>query len=188
MAVESIDRNLLLHLLTENELTRCEIAKRLGCSAERVRQLEKKLVGRTGNEARRERKNRALQAGFDQIPFVRAAKRWGLDVEPSKGASDYRVWHKSKLYINGKLCLLRRGTGNDGRRGLYKRLRKPGERAKICIMDVADGDFLIIPMNKMPTRTMFRLSDPKPSTRTGGVRSPWRKYLNNWSAFVERKR
>jgi hypothetical protein len=188
MALESIDRNLLLHLLTENELTLREIAKRLGCSAERVRQLQKKLAGRTGNEARRERKDRRLQASFDRIPFVQAAKRRGLNVEPSKQTSDYYVWHKSKLYVNGKLCLLRRGTGNDGHRGLYKRLRKPGVKAKICVMDLANGDFLIIPMNKMPTRTMFRLSDPKPSERACGPRSPWRKYLNNWAAFLGRKR
>lgn len=183
MAIASIDRNLLLHLLTENELTLREIGERLGCSSERVRQLEKKLIGRTGNEARRERKDRRLQASFDRIAFVKAAKRRGLKVEPSKRLPD-DVWHKSKLYVNGKLCLLRRATENEGRMGLYTRLRKPRERAKICVMEVANGNFLIIPMSKMPPRTMFRLYETISTRRN--VRSPWRKYLNNWSAFTKK--
>jgi len=68
MALQTANRDLLLHLLAENELIRREIGKRLGCSAERVKQLEQKLLGRTGNEARREKRQKKLRA--------RSLQRW----------------------------------------------------------------------------------------------------------------
>ena len=66
MSAQNVDKNLLLHLLTENELNHREIAERVGCSAEHVRQLELKLLRRTGHEAQRERRERKLQASFDR--------------------------------------------------------------------------------------------------------------------------
>jgi len=45
MALQTVNRNLLLHLLAENELTLREIGKPPGCSAERVKQLEQKVLG-----------------------------------------------------------------------------------------------------------------------------------------------
>jgi DNA-directed RNA polymerase specialized sigma subunit len=68
-----VDKNLLLHLVTENELNRREIAELVGCSAERVRQLELKFLRRTGHEAQRERRERRLQASFERNEFVKAA-------------------------------------------------------------------------------------------------------------------
>lgn len=189
MSEQTVDRKLLLHLLKENELTLREIGERLGCSGERVRQLEKKLLGRTAREAQRERGNRQLQAVFDKNPFVYGAKRHGFDVEPSKHERRPK-WHKRKLYVNGKLCLLLRSTGNAGYRGLYVRLRKPErEEARICVIEVVTGDFLMIPMKKMPSSpTMFSLYDPVSSKKIYVLRRPWRKYLNNWSVFGKTKR
>lgn len=188
MSIQTVDRKLLLRFLRENELTLREIGERLGCSGERVRQLEKKLLGRTAREARRERGNRKVQAVFDKHPFVYAAKRRGFDVEPLKrerGPKRPPKWHKRKLYVNGKLCLLLRSTGNVGYRGLYVRLRKPErEKARICVIEVLTGDFLMIPMNKMPSSpTMFSLYDPVSSKKIYVLRRPWRRYLNNWSVF-----
>jgi hypothetical protein len=183
MFPQTVDRNSLLHLLTENELTLREIGKRLGCSGERVRQLEKKLLGRTARDAQRERRNRKLQADFDKNPFVQAARRRGFEVEPSKSERRSGL-HKRKLHVNGKLCLLRRLTGNAGYRGLYVRLRKPWEKAEICVLEVVKGDFLIIPIKRIPSSpTMFSLYDPVSSKKIYALRRPWRKYLNNWSAF-----
>src|ERR1035437_5185099 len=105
-------KDVLLHLLTENELTHREIAKRVGCSAERVRQLELKLLNRTGRQAQRERRERKLQENFDRNEFVKAAKRRGFIVEPSKGAR--RGWNKRELYVNQRFCLLRRAYENVG--------------------------------------------------------------------------
>lgn len=189
MSAQTVDRKLLLRLLKQNDLTLREIGERLGCSGERVRQLEKKLLGRTAREAQRERANRKLQAVFDKNPFVHAAKRRGFEVEPSK--TDRRSkWHKRKLYVNGKLCLVMRLTGNAGYRGLYVRLRKPTRvRAEICVMEAANGDFLLIPLKKMPSSpTMFSLYDPVSSKEIYLLQRPWRKYLNNWSAFGKNKR
>ena len=189
MSVQTVDRKLLLHLLKENELTLREIGERLGCSGERVRQLEKKLLGRIGRESQRERGNRKLKVVFDKNPFVHGAKRRGFDVEPSKHERRPK-WHKRKLYVNGKLCLLLRSTGNVGYRGLYVRLRKPErEKARICVIEVVTGDFLMIPMKKMPSSpTMFSLYDPVSSKKIYVLRRPWRKYLNNWSVFGKNKR
>jgi sigma-70-like protein len=166
MSAQNVDKNLLLHLLTENELNHREIAERVGCSAERVRQLELKLLHRTGHEAQRERRERKLHASFDRNEFVKAAKRRGFIVEPSKGAT--RGWHKRQLYINGKLCLLRRAYENVGHKGWYTAIRNPWQRAEICVMKLGQGRFLIIPMKKCRAdQTVIRLRI-HPRHRKGG--------------------
>jgi len=182
MSAQNVDKNLLLHLLTENELTHREIAKRVGCSAERVRQLELKLLRRTGHQAQRERRDRKLQESFERNEFVKAAKRRGFNVEPSKRAT--RDWYKREFYVNGKLCLLRRAYENVGHKGWYTAIRKPLQRAEICVMELRQGRFLIIPMKKMPrSTTMFSLDDADSSKRV----CKWRKYLNNWAAFNQKR-
>jgi len=187
MRPQTVDRNLLLHLLTKNELTHREIANRLGCSAERVRQLELELLGRTGHEAQRERRERKLQGIFDRNEFVKAAKRRGLNVEPSKSARG--DWCKTELYVNGKFCLLRRAEENVGFEGWYTAIRKPWQRAEICVMVLRQGGFLIIPMKKMPrSKTMFSLGDSDSQKRAGKWEYIWRKYLNNWAAFNQNRR
>jgi len=154
---QKVSKNLLLHLLTENELTLREIAKRVGCSAERVRQLALKLLGRTGHEAQRERRERKLRESFERNHFVKAAKRRGFNVEPSKHTP--LDWYKRELYVNGRFCLLRRAYDNAGYKGWYTAIRKPRQRAETCILELKNGEFLIIPMKKMPrSRTMFRAS------------------------------
>jgi hypothetical protein len=181
----SVNKNLLLHLLTENELNHREIAECVGCTAERVRQLELKLLGRTGHDAQRERRERKLQANFERNEFVKAAKRRGLIVEPSERV---RGWHERQLYINGKLCLLRRAYENVGYEGWYTAIRNPWQRAEICVMELGQGRFLIIPMKKMPrSRTMFSLDDADSSKRVCKWPHYWRKYLNNWAAFDQEK-
>ena len=97
MSAQKVGKNLLLHLLTENDLTSREIAKRVVCSAERVRQLALKLLGRTGHQIRRERRELKLQENFERNEFVKEAKRRGLKVEPSKRTS--LDWYKK-----GTLC------------------------------------------------------------------------------------
>jgi len=185
MSVQSVDKNLLLHLLTENELSLREIAKQVGCSAERVRQLALKLLGRTGHQARRERRQRKLQESFDRNEFVKAAKRRGFNVEPSKRTS--LDWYRRELYVNGKFCLLRRAYGNVGHKGRYTAIRKPGQRAEIYVMELGKRRFLIIPMKGMPrSRTMFSLDDAD-SKRVYKLRTCWSKYLNNWAAFGREK-
>src|SRR5713226_9187263 len=129
MSSQKVDRNLLLKLLRENKLSRDEIGNRVGCSGERVRQLERKLLGRTGKQAQRERREsgpdaRRLQANFDRNGFVKAAKQQGLNVAPAKRRRPLD-WFKRKLYVNGKLCLLRRAYKNVGYRGRYVAIRKP---------------------------------------------------------------
>jgi hypothetical protein len=184
MNAQTVDKNLLLHLLAENELTRREIAKRVGCSAERVRQLELKLLHRTGHEAKRERRERKLQESFERNEFVKAAKRRGFNVEPSRRAP--LDWYKREFYVNGKFCLLRRAYDNAGYKGWYTAIRKPRQRAEICVMELGKRRFLIIPMKKMPrSSTMFRLDDAD-SKSVYVLRRHWREYLNNWAAFNQR--
>ena len=179
-------RGLLLHLLTENELTHREIAKRVGCSAERVRQLELKLLNRTGREAQRERRERKLRENFDRNEFVKAARRRGFIVEPKRAR---RAWNKRELYVNGKFCLLRRAYENVGHKSWYTGIRKPQQSGEICVMELGRGKFLIIPMKKMPrSRTMFSLDDDEDSSkRLCKWPHYWRGYVNNWAAFSSQK-
>jgi len=184
MRPQSVDRKLLLCLLTENELTHRQIANRVGCTPERVRQLEIELLHRTGREAQRERRERKLKEIFDGNEFVKAARRKGFKVEP-KGAK--RDWFKREIYVNGKLCLLRRADENKGNKGWYTAIRKPSQKAEICVMELSRGRFLIVPMEKMPgSRTMFSLENPETLKRTGKWQYPWRKYLNNWAALPKK--
>jgi hypothetical protein len=181
MRPQEVNNILLLHLLTENNLNHREIANRLGCSAERVRQLELELLGRTGHEAQRERRERKLRERFESKGFVRAARRKGLKIEPVISRSG--EWYETELYVNGKLCLLRRAYENVGYKGWYVSIRKPrkaGQRAETCILEVRNGKFLVIPMKEMPNSpTMFRASLKGVYT----LRRSWRKYLNNWSVL-----
>ena len=186
MSGQSVDKTLLLHLLTENELTLREIAKQVGCSAERVRQLALKLLGRTGHQAQRERRKQKLQESFERNEFVKAAKRRGFNVEPSKRTPLH--WYKRELYVNGKFCLLRRAYKNVGRKGWYTAIRKPGQRTEICVLELGKGRFLIIPMKNMPrSATMFSLDDTDSSKRVYKLRYNWREYLNNWAAFNQKR-
>jgi len=183
MRPQSVDRKLLLRLLRENQLTHKQIAKRVGCTPERVRQLEIELLHRTGREAQRERRERKLQETFNRNEFVKAAKRRGFRVEPKCAKRD---WFKRELYVNGKVCLLRRAHESVGHRGWYTAIRRPWQKTEICVMELSQGRFLIIPMKKLSkSRTMFSLEDPDTEKRTGKWQYYWRKYLNNWAAFGE---
>jgi len=179
MRPQTVDTNLLLRLLTENELNHREIANRLGCSAERVRQLELELLGRTGHEAQQERRERRLRERFESKAFVRAGRRKDLNIKPVISRSGQ--WYETELYVNGRLCLLRRAYENVGYKGWYVSIRKPRkdrQRAETCILELGNGKFLIIPMKEMPNSpTMFRASLNGVYT----LRRSWRKYLNNWS-------
>jgi hypothetical protein len=186
MRPKSVDRNLLLRLLRQNKLTHREIAEQVCCSAERVRQLEKELLHKSGRQAQLERRERKLKEVFEGNAFVRAAKRRGFEVKPKRAKRD---WFKREFYVNGKLCLLRRAEENVGNRGWYTAIRKPSQEAEVCVMELRRGKFLIIPMRKMPqSRTMFSLKNPETKKRTGQWRYCWRKYLNNWVALTKVKR
>ena len=128
-----------------------------------------------------------LRAGlFERNEFVKAAKRRGFNVEPSKRTPLH--WYKRELYVNGKFCLLRRAYKNVGRKGWYTAIRKPGQRAEICVLELGKGRFLIIPMKNMPrSATMFSLDDTDSSKRVYKLRYNWREYLNNWAAFNQKR-
>jgi len=181
MARQSVDRGMLLHLLTENELTMPEIGKRAGCSRERVRQPAQELLGTTGWQRERARPDRRLEASFDKNLFVQAARRRGF--KPSKREQPYD-WYTRKLYVEGKLCLLRCATESVGYRRWYVRLRKQREKAEINLMELANGDFLINPTSQMPTLpTIFLACMIRRRRKKYELPRHWRKYLNNWSVF-----
>jgi len=128
-----------------------------------------------------ERRQRKLQESFERNEFVKIAKRRGFNVEPSKRTP--LDWYKREFYVNGKFCLLRRAYNNVGYKGWYTAIRKPWQKAEICIMELGKGRFLIVPMKKMPrSATMFSLDDAD-SRRVYELRRYWRKYLNNWAAL-----
>jgi len=84
--------------------------------------------------------------------------------------------------------LLRRAYKNVGRKGWYTAIRKLGQRAEICVLELGKGRFLIIPMKNMPrSATMFSLDDTDSSKRVYKLRYNWREYLNNWAAFNQKR-
>jgi hypothetical protein len=181
MRPQRVSKNLLLKLLNQNKFTHRQIAARLGCSSERVRQLELELLGRNGHQAKHERCDLRFRKKFEKMNFVKAARQRNLSVSPVK--SETGRWYDRKLYVNGKTCLLRRARLNVGYKGKYVSIRRPTQQADVCVLDLASSGFLIIPMKEMPSSvTMFRSS-------SDGVHSSkstsWRKYLNNWGILLQ---
>jgi hypothetical protein len=182
MRLQRVKTNVLVQLLTQNRFTHRQIATRVGCSPERVRQLELKLLGRTGHQAKQERRDQKFREKFEKINFVVVAKQKSLDVRPAKSKTGR--WYDTRLYVNGMLCLLRRAYQNAGYKGKYVSIRKPSHEAGLCILEVTKCEFLIIPMREMPLSvTMFRAS---PAGINSLNETSWRKYLNNWDIFIQK--
>jgi hypothetical protein len=185
-----IDRERLVTFLKENKLTRSEIAERLGCSRERVRQLELDLLGRTGSEAKRERRYKRISemAGtmlqtFRKIEFVRIATRRGFKVEPvyqSNGLPKF-----SKCVVNGKLTLLRRIATKGPRRVIH--LRRPRVDNDVCVFTTPFG-LLIFPKDKLPKKETMIVVKPKIHHGPKGCRHDYMDHLNRWDVFRGQKR
>jgi hypothetical protein len=165
---------LIRAMLERNCITHAEIARRIGVTRERVRQLALQMGfadGRSRHAICRMERRKKEMAEF----FVEAQKR-GFPVEP--------LGRKS-AYINGKICIQRQACWHTIGRGKYKytylSIHRPSSRFDICAWKLPDGRFLILPKKLVGfTQTTF---NPEESERLGTYSSShyYREYIERWS-------
>src|SRR5437899_6465630 len=129
---------LIRAMLERDCITHAAIARRIGLTRERVRQLALQMGfadGRSRHAICRMERRRKEMAEF----FVQAQKR-GFEVE---------LLGPRSAYINGKLCVQRKacwhGTGKKVYKYTYLSIRQPGGRFDICAWKLPDGRFLVLP-------------------------------------------
>jgi len=172
---------LIRAMLERNCITHAEIARRIGVTRERVRQLALHMGfadGRSRHAICRMERRRKEMAEF----FVEAQKR-GFAVEPLGMRS---------AYINGKLCVQRKACRHDIRKSeheyTYVSVRQPGGRFDICAWKLPDGRFLILPKKLASFRqTTF---NPEESEYLGTASSShyYRQYIERWSLLGRPRR
>jgi len=165
---------LIRAMLERNCITQAEIARRIGVTRERVRQLALQLGfadGRSRHAICRMERRRKEMAEF----FVEAQKR-GFAVE---------LLGTRSAYINGKLCVQRKACwhdiGKSGHKYTYLSIFRPAGRFDICAWKLPDGRFLILPKELTGFRqTTF---NPEESDRPGTASSShhYRQHIERWS-------
>ena len=169
---------LIRAMLERNCITHAEIARRIGLSRERVRQLALRMGFSDGKSrhaiCRIERRRKAMPEFF-----VKAKER-GFAVEP--------LGRKS-AYINGMICVQRqacwRAVGQRGYEYKYLSIRRPSIRFDICAWRLPDGPFLILPKKLVGFRqTVFT---PKESDHPGTAITShhYREYIERWSLLEQ---
>jgi hypothetical protein len=172
---------LIRAMLERNCITHAEIARRIGLTRERVRQLALKMGfadGRSRHAICRMDRRKKEMAEF----FLQAQKR-GFAVEPLGARS---------AYINGKLCVQRQAcwhdVGSNERKYTFLSIRQPKVRFDICAWKLPDGRFLILPKELSSfTQTTF---NPEESERLGTNSSShyYRDYIERWSLLGRPRR
>src|SRR6267143_1023790 len=160
---------LIRAMLERNCITHAEIARRIGVTRERVRQLALQMGfadGRSRHAICRMERRRKEMAEF----FVEAQKR-GFAVEPLGTRS---------AYINGKLCVQRKACwhaiGKSEHKYTYVSIRQP------------DGRFLILPKKLAGFKqTTF---NPEESEYLGTASSShyYRQHIERWSLLGRPRR
>jgi len=167
---------LIRAMLERNCVTHAEIARRIGLTRERVRQLAPLMgfaAGRSRHAVcRMERRKKALPEFFQE------AQKRGFAVEPLGPISGY---------INGKLCVQRQACwhhiGTNERKYTFLSIRKPTVQFDICAWKLPDGRFLILPKKLTGFRqTAF---NPEESDRPGtnGTSHHYREHIERWSVL-----
>jgi hypothetical protein len=165
---------LIRAMLDRNCITHAEIARRIGVTRERVRQLALQMGFADGRSrhaiCRMERRMREMPEFF-----LEAQKR-GFPVEPLRARS---------ACINGKICLQRQACWHDIGKGKFKytylSIHRPTTQFDICAWKLPDGRFLILPKELVDfTQTTC---NPQESERHGTYSSShyYRDYIEKWS-------
>lgn len=172
---------LIRAMLERDCITHAEIARRIGLTRERVRQLALLMgfaAGRSRHAICRMERRRKEMGEF----FVAAQKR-GFAVE---------MLGTMSASINGKVCLQRKACWHDIRTGKYKytylSVHRPACRFDICAWKLPDGRFLILPEKLVGFRqTTF---NPEESDRLGTNSSShyYREYFERWSLLGRPRR
>ena len=164
---------LIRAMLERNCITQAEIARRVGLTRERVRQLAQQMGfadGRSRHAICRIERRRKEMAEF----FVKAEGR-GFPVEPLGPKSSY---------INGMLCVQRQACwheiGKPRYQYTYISIRRPTGRFDICAWKLPDRRFLILPKKLVHfAQTTFNLEE---SERPGTASSShyYREHIERW--------
>jgi hypothetical protein len=165
---------LIRAMLERNCITQADIARRIGVTRERVRQIALQMGFADGRSrhaiCRMERRQKTME------PFFLEAQKRGFQVEPLGTRSGY---------INGNICLQRQACWHNIGKGKYKytylSIYRPKGRFDICAWKLPDGRFLILPKKLVDfTQTTF---NPKESERLGTYSSShyYREYIERWS-------
>jgi len=172
---------LIRAMLERDCITHAEIARRIGVTRERVRQLALQMGfadGRSRHAICRMERRRREMGEF----FVEAQKR-GFAVEPLGGR---------RAYINGKLCVQRKACWHDigktGYKYTYLSICRPGGRFDICGWKLPDGRFLILPRKLIGfQQTTF---NPEESDHLGTASSShyYREHIEKWSLLGRPRR
>ncbi len=157
-----------------NCITHAEIARRIGVTRERVRQLALQMGfadGRSRHAICRMERRKKEMAEF----FVEAEKR-GFGVEPLGAKS---------AYINGKICVQRQACwheiGKEGYKYIYLSIHRPTGPFDICAWKLPDGRFLILPKDLVGfTQTSFN-PEESGSPGTASTSHYYREYIERWS-------
>lgn len=174
LSVFHIKARLIRAMLERNCITHAEIARRIGVSRERVRQVTMQLglaTGRSRHALCRMERHKKEMAAF----FLEAQKR-GFAVE---------LVGTKRGYINGKLCLQRQACWHKlemkGHKYSYLSIYRPAGQFDICAWKLPDGRFLILPKKLVGFRqTSFKLEE---SERKGTASSAhyYREWIERWS-------
>lgn len=170
---------LIRAMLERTCITHAEIARRIGVTRERVRQLAQQMgfaAGRSRHAVCRMERQQREMGEF----FLKAQER-GFQVELLNARSGY---------INGKLCLQRRACSHDiGRVGEYKytyvNIHRPAREFDICAWKLPDGRFLMLPKKLVGFKqTTF---NPEESDRPGTASTAhyYREWIERWSLLGE---
>ena len=165
---------LIRAMLERNCITQAEIARRIGVTRERVRQLAQQMGFADGKTRQAickiERRKKAM------AEFCQKAQERGFAVEPVGRMGGY---------INGKLCVQRRACWRNIGKGKYKHtylnIRQPAGRFDICAWRLPDGRFLILPKELVGFRqTIF---NPEEGEKPGADSSShyYRECIERWS-------
>ncbi len=165
---------LIRAMLERNCITQAEIARRVGLTRERVRQMALMMGfadGRSRHAICRMERRRKAMADF----FVAAEQR-GFLAEPLSRKSGY---------INGKLCIQRQACWHDVGNGKHTyamlSIHRPKVRFDICAWQLPDDRFLILPRKLVNfVQTSFNPEKTeKPGTNSAS--HYYRDYIERWS-------
>lgn len=171
--------------LIQLDLPQAHIADRVGCTRERVRQLETKYFGTTGHDRQTARRIERLAAPPDH-PFVKAAIARGFKVESL--VSDCFRKSTRKVYVNGYLCYIFKMSPHKIGNHVYFVIRAPQVECDFCI-GVNPKGFLIMPHALMPLQTVCSLEPKNRMNRPGSysTRHDYLNYLNAWDQLEKGK-
>jgi hypothetical protein len=163
-----------------------QIARIMGCSRERIRQLDKLYFGLTGRE-----RNKARRIDNSKVPpnhlFVTVAKERGYHVE-ALPLTNLRASKKIVL-VNGFRCGLFSSSSRILGRNTYWTLRRSTDKAEIdfYVWSTPMG-FIIIPNGKQPKDSTCIALNQKRKPGAYSHRHDYVNYLNKWDQLERKQR